>query len=519
MPSPQKPLRVWEPILIGLSAAVGLLVGYNIQFGDNAESLFKSEVVSNLSGHQQDGRIEEVIRFIENTYVDSIDSEEMSINVIDQLLEDLDPHSSYITAAELTDHQDRMKGVYRGIGIETIGINDTFYLSGIIPDSDAEIQGLKSGMIINKVDNIPVSGHELSFDSLRAMLKDDTRETINIDLVSVSGEQINKDVAIKEIVVASASESYLIEGNIGYIKLARFSGNTYEQFVESMEKMTKDKEELDLILDLRDNPGGYLPEAIKVLSQLFPKKDKLLTYTKGLNREKQEYRSTGKNFYNIRKVAVLINNYSASGSEILAGAIQDWDRGMIIGEHSYGKGLVQEIFPLKNGGALRLTVAKYYTPSGRLIQKSYESETNEFEADSLVMKSKLLAREMPSGQGVLPDIEVSQKETQDCYEYEYYLDHYVIWTMHRANSRQLDQLRLSQSGYENFVTNYIDAELMGQVSCNLNFDYVASRSFYKVISDDEARQTLLSDNDEAISLALEYIRNPKPTIALLSNKD
>lgn len=360
----------------------------------------------------------------------------------------------------------------------------------------------------------------MPFDSLKAKLKDDNISSINLKLQDVSGEPFETEVEIKEITIASASESFLIDDKTGYIKLTRFSGNTYEQFVESMEKMTAGKTELNLVLDLRDNPGGYLPEAIKVLSQLFPNKDKLLTYTKGLNREKKEYRSTGKTFYNIKKIAILINNYSASGSEILAGALQDWDRGMIIGEKSYGKGLVQEIFHLKNGGALRLTVAKYYTPSGRLIQKSYESKTNEFAADSIIKKSKLLARDLPSGIGIHPDIEVLEKETQDCYEYEYYLDNYIVWAMHQKTSKDFTNLNLSKMGYEAFVTSHIDEDLMSEVNCtNDNFDYASKRVYYELVSDSTKFQDLIINNDEALVLAIKYINDSKPTIALLPNKE
>ena len=518
MPKPNKQLRTWEPLIIGISAAIGLLVGYNINLDSGPKSLFKSEEISSSIGPKQDGRIEEVIRFIETTYVDSIDSEEMSINVIDNLLQDLDPHSSYITPEDLNEHNDKMKGVYRGIGVETMAIDDTFYFSNIIGGSDAEKKGVLPGMSILEVNGVPVSGVEMPFDSLRARLKDDKQNAINLKLQDVTGEQYSKEVEIKEITIASASESFLIDDKTGYIKMTRFSSNTYEQFVESMEKMTKGKTELNLVLDLRDNPGGYLPEAIKVLSQMFPNKDKLLTYTKGLNREKQEYRSTGKTFYDIRKIAILINNYSASGSEILAGAVQDWDRGMIIGERSYGKGLVQEIFPLKNGGALRLTVAKYYTPSGRLIQKSYESETNEFAADSLTKKSKLLARDLPSGIGVHPDIEVKQKETQDCFEYEYYIDNYVIWSMHQAGSKDLSDLKFSQPSYEGFVTDLLDEHLISEVDCKTDFNYLVNRSYYELVSDSTRHQKLISSNDEAIVLAMKYINDSKPTIALLPNK-
>ena len=188
-----------------------------------------------------------------------------------------------------------------------------------------------------------------------------------------------------------------------------------------------------MILDLRDNPGGFLPQAIKILSQLFADKDKLLTYTEGLSRKKAEYRSTGKIFYNIDKVAILINEYSASGSEILAGAIQDWDRGIIVGQDSYGKGLVQDLFPLKNGGALRLTVAKYYTPTGRLIQKSYKSLNKDFIADSTYFKTLLLNRVVHSGNGIEPDVKIDLSDENNCEEYLTYTDFFIINQMKKVN--------------------------------------------------------------------------------------
>jgi len=516
---PRKKLRIWEPAIIGIAAAIGLLAGYNIDFQNKDKSLFMVSEHSALAPSKGgDGRIEEVIRFIETTYVDSINSEKMTLNIINELLDDLDPHSSYITPEELSSHNEKMKGVYRGIGIETLQIQDTFYVASVLPGSNAAYQELPIGSAILAVDGQSVVGQEMAFDSLRSLLTDSSKSNLELTVQEPNkSAKTDFEIDISEITVSSADLAYLIEDKVAYIKMERFNSNTYEQFIESMEKVTEDgKDEVDLILDLRDNPGGYLPQAIKVASQLFDKKGKMLSYTKGLNREKQEFRSTGKPYYKIRKVAILINNYSASASEIVAGAIQDWDRGIILGEKSYGKGLVQEIFPLKNGGALRLTVAKYYTPSGRLIQKSYESETNEFEADSMIVKTKLLARTMKSGMGILPDEKVEQPDHY-CKGYYAYLDHYQIMKMHELKRAELRVADFSQSEYEAFANE--NFEELPRFDCTFEFQKAATYNIERVGSTVEDFARYINESDQTIQSALEYINDPKPIIALLPDEN
>jgi carboxyl-terminal processing protease len=172
----------------------------------------------------------------------------------------------------------------------------------------------------------------------------------------------------------SVDAHFMIDEKTGLIKLNRFSATTYEDFMKSLEDMVENKGMEDLIIDLRQNPGGYLQEATNILSQLFDERGKLLVYTEGRNVRRADYETSGGNFFDIKKIAVLVDEGSASASEILAGAIQDWDRGTIIGRRSFGKGLVQEQYKLSDGSALRLTVARYYTPSGRCIQRDYSDE-------------------------------------------------------------------------------------------------------------------------------------------------
>ena len=220
---------------------------------------------------------------------------------------------------------------------------------------------------------------------------------------------ITRDV----IPIESAVASYMLTDNTGYIKLNHFSSTTYREFMSGLERLAENAEFDHLVIDLRQNPGGYLKEAINILSQLFKDKGKLLVYTEGEHSKRMEYKTSGKPFYKIDNIVVLIDGGSASASEIIAGAIQDHDRGVILGTKSYGKGLVQEQYKLQNGGALRLTVARYYTPSGRSIQRPYESEVSMMEADSISSDSTVYktsrGRVVQADGGVDPDIVVPTK--------------------------------------------------------------------------------------------------------------
>ena len=511
--------QYWYPLVIGLAAALGLLAGYNMNFENAKHSLFSfTEESSNTISVNGDGRIEEILRFVETKYVDSIETDKITLQLIDELLDQLDPHSSYISPEELADHNERMKGEYRGIGIETLTYQDTFYLTRLMETGPAKKAGLSVGDAILSVNGQAVSGVEMPISEVRAMLKDSLNDALEVEVLSL-GNTLPKTVELASdiIEVPSADVCYMLDDEIAYLKLSRFSANTYEQFIEAIESIKKGKTKLSLVLDLRDNPGGYLPEAIKILSQLFDSKDKLLTYTEGLNRKRRDYRSTGNAFYNIDKIAVLIDGYSASGSEILSGAVQDWDRGIVIGETSYGKGLVQEIFNLRNGGALRLTVAKYYTPSGRLIQRSYSSESNEFSADSSVHLTKVLEREMDSGNGIVPDRIV--KET-NCYEYQYYFDQYLIETMKQQGTLDLVITDFTEAAYRSFVKTQFEESFENiSPSCIAGFNKAAFLRYKQMILTDTAYAKYANLSDKHVKVALDFINDKRETLALLSEEE
>ncbi|NNE27581.1 MAG: PDZ domain-containing protein [Saprospiraceae bacterium] len=516
-------IRVWEPLMVGIAAAIGLLAGYNIQFDHADYSLLQyNKAFESPRSLQKDGKIEEILRFIETNYVDSLDNDIVAIDAIRHILKQLDPHSDYITPEELQGHNERMDGAYRGIGIETIKMLDTFYITQIVEGGPSDAAGLKLGDAILSVDGVQVSGNETPFHSVREMLKEESKDSLELEISSIGSRFLTKEIVqIENIEIASANESYLISDDLLYLRLERFSGNTYEQFIESLDAVAADQKKMHLILDLRDNPGGYLPEAIKILSQLFQEKDKLLTYTEGLNRKKAEYRTTGKSFYNIGKIAVLINGNSASGSEILAGAIQDWDRGIIIGEESFGKGLVQEIFPLRNGGALRLTVAKYYTPTGRLIQKSYRSINKDFVADSIEFETRLLNRTVESGNGIIPDVLIASDDHNICDSHLSYADFFIIRTMRNNGSVELTENDFSVEAYTSFLSELHETEediSLDQCKQEYASDFIYNR-YIRLMEGGTAYLKAMNSGDPYIKASLNFIEDKQTTLALLSKEN
>ena len=516
----EKKFRIWEPLVVGISAAIGLLAGYNMNFNNNDYSLLSINQSENISINK-DGRIEEILRFIETNYVDSLNQDVIAVDAIRHILKQLDPHSSYISPEELADHNEKMDGEYNGIGIETIELNDTFYISKLLNDAPAKNDGIKLGDAIISINGDLVAGNKSSFDKIRSYFKSRENDLLEIEVLPVSQNATHIiKVRPEVIVMASANSSYMIDEETAYIQMTRFSANTYEQFMQSIEKLIADKPEMNLILDLRDNPGGFLPEAINILSQMFDEKDKLLCFTEGLNRKKSDYFSTGKNFYKLKKIAVLINEYAASGSEIVAGAIQDWDRGIVIGNTSYGKGLVQEIFPLKNGGALRLTVAKYYTPSGRLIQKSYRNINKSFESDSNEYRTLLLDRNVDGGGGIVPDIVVEDNFNDYCYNLMGYADYFLLYKMKQNRSDSLNFTDFNSSKFVDFVINEFGDDLkVLEANCTHDLSDFINARYMRMSQGETSYLRYINENDNYVREAMDFMNDRKTTMALLSKEN
>lgn len=368
--------NIWTPFLFAATLAIGLFIGYRLQ---STSPLVVSGITSGSSGT---GRVEEVMRYIEARYVDNAELDELNDAAIRAVLDKLDPHSSFIAAKDLKALTESMEGNFDGIGIEFLVVEDTITVVSAMTGGPSAVAGLEPGDQIIMVEDSVVTGvTEFGIDP-GSLMKGASGTTVNITVRRPGrGENMNFSLKRAPIPVVSVDAAYMLDENTAYIKVNRFSATTYDEFVQALEAQLEKKKGHSVIIDLRDNPGGYLQQATKMLGQLFPQSGELLVYTEGRNSRRVEYTTKGRAFYNIVNVAILINEGSASASEIMAGAVQDHDRGIIVGRRSFGKGLVQEQYDLKDGSALRLTVARYYTPSGRSIQRSYEEGEDDYRSD------------------------------------------------------------------------------------------------------------------------------------------
>lgn len=431
------------PFALASVLAIGVMIG--IRISENKKGLPLIDIHTKNEPFQALGRVEELLRFIEAKYVDSIDTDTLVDDAIYALIENLDPHSDYLTPSQVSEVNQQMEGYYRGLGVETIIVRDTPTIYRVLEFSPARTASLLSGDQILKIGENIVAGDSTPFNSIRNLLQfsEDTIVTLQIK----RGKKLmTTKVVLGHVPVPGVSCAYKIDNSSVYIKIDRFGENTYQDFMTKLEKLVVDIKNTDLILDLRGNPGGYLPEATNILCQIFEEKDKTLVTTKAKNEKTYTYKTTGKRFFPIQKVVVLVDENSASASEIIAGALQDWDRGIVIGRRTYGKGLVQEQYDLSNGGAIRLTVAKYYTPSGRSIQRDYKDrEVYEQDLENRLEKgdffslregvqqsyaSLVKGRKLHSNGGIYPDIFVPADSvflSEDFLKMEdYFIEYYLI---------------------------------------------------------------------------------------------
>ncbi len=351
--------------------------------------------------------VEEVLRYIDSKYFVPIDKSTLSESAIRSIIQQLDPFSIYLSKDELSFESLDLAGEYGGIGINTVSINDTFFVSKILEQSELMQKDVAIGDAIIGVDSVSIIG--MPANKVRQMVFGQPGTEIALSILKLSSND-TIEVKVKRVTIAdeAISRHFMLADGIGYIKIDEFNKSTFEEFIDKVEELIRQHEMKDLVIDLRGNSGGYLNQAVKVINQLFAEKDLLIVYTEGEKSPKNEFKTTGNNFFEIGKIAVLIDELSASASEVLAGAVQDLDRGTILGQTSFGKGLVQTQFKLKDGGGLRLTTAKYFTPSGRCIQKDYD-KGDSFEADSTVYTTSK-GREVNGGGGIEPDVIVEQEE-------------------------------------------------------------------------------------------------------------
>lgn len=397
---PQKnPYWLLQPLLLAVMLVVGFLFGIYFQTS-NETQVIRSPHTQHLSSYHKLG---EILNFVQTKYVDSVDIDHLADVAAKAILKELDPHSYYIPRKEAEAVTNRMQGNMDGIGVEFFVFKDTVYIIDFVPGSPAAESRLKKGDVIMYINDSLVSGVNRELYEIVDFFRGPESSFVGIDAVcSISGEEYSVELLRGPIPLSSLGASYLVEEGLLYVKINSFTSRTYREFMEAVEEYSLPESGTNLILDLRHNPGGYLQEAIKILSQFVAVSGKPLVRTKGASTIERTYRSTGRRFFNMDKIVVLIDGASASASEIIAGVLQDLDRGVVIGHQSFGKGSVQEHFVLNDNSAVRLTVSQYFMPSGRgifkneLAQKVSQQDLEKFSTPN--------GRYVTQGQAIVPDI-------------------------------------------------------------------------------------------------------------------
>lgn len=364
--SQPSPYQSWYPLLLMLVLGVGFLGGMR-----TARSTYDPFSVSPFSG-TKDYSVDEVLRFIDDRYMDEIEVRHLAESAIQLIVDSLDAHSMYISPQALQDFNNHMSGQFVGLGIHYIRIQDTLRIVHVYDHSPAANNGLQVNDQILIVNTDTLTRHDLTHEQILEYLKGVPNEKIHLTIRRCN-QLIDLSVVPDEIAIPSITHTQLVGDSTVYIAINQFNSHTSKEFLDSLERYHESGVLRHLIVDLRGNPGGYLQEAVLLLNQFFDEKGVELVYTEGNNSPKRVHKTSGRPYLQIDQLYILIDENSASASEIVAGAVQDLDRGIIVGRRSFGKGLVQEQYDLRNGGALKLTIARYHIPSGRVVQKAFTS--------------------------------------------------------------------------------------------------------------------------------------------------
>ena len=534
----------YTPLLMAICVAVGIVVG---TFLANRFSGNRLNIINSGSN-----RLNNLLHIIDDQYVDAVDIDSLVDTAIPQILSDLDPHSVYISAKDAQIAADDLKGSFSGVGIEFNIREDTVHIQGIIHNGPAERAGLLAGDKIVEVDGKKFVGKEVTNEEAMHRLKGPKDTKVKIGVLRYGEKKVKTFVVTRgDIPVRSVTSTYMIDDETGYVKIKNFGANTYAEMLVALANLQQEGFS-NLIIDLRDNTGGYLESAVQIINEFLPA-DKLIVYTQGRKSARHEYKSDGKGSYKNIPLVILTNEGSASASEIFAGAIQDNDRGTIIGRRSFGKGLVQQQIGFPDGSLIRLTIARYYTPSGRCIQKpytpgdgkDYEGDLVEryqhgefFSQDSIKHTGPAYhtanGRTVYGGGGITPDIFVPEDTTNMTSYYKQAAMSGLILQFAFAytdNNRQklneyedmedLSAYLVRQNTVDLFAT-YADSHglkrrnLMIQKSHKMLQRYINSRIIYNIL-DEDAWTAYLNQDDEVIKSAMEVFRKkesfPKKPVA------
>ncbi|MDD4426908.1 MAG: S41 family peptidase [Paludibacter sp.] len=462
-------------IIVLVALISGILLGNLIssrhyQHFDNTFS----DIFHNIS--RSDNKISELLQLIDEYYVDTVDINNLTEEMAIELIAKLDPHSVYIPAKDLEIVNNELEGSFSGIGVQFNIQNDTIMIVSVISGGPSEKAGLLAGDRIVMVDDSVFSGKNITNEKVLRKLRGAVNTKVKLGIKRQgTKELLGYTITRGQIPVSSIDISYMVAPTTGLIKVNKFGETTYSEFLTAIAKLKKEGA-TSFIIDLRENSGGYLDRAISMINEFLPAKQ-LIVYTEGKSYPRFDANSDGSGSCINNPVVVLIDEFSASASEIFAGAIQDNDRGTIIGRRSFGKGLVQQQKPLSDGSAIRLTVAKYYTPSGRSIQKPYQNGNNEDynmdiynrflhgefytrdsiqQADTVVYKTRS-GRTVYGGGGIMPDIFIPRDTT----EFTPYLNKVVNYAhLYQFAFAYTDKNRQQLSKYKDWkaMVGYLDSQ-------------------------------------------------------------
>ena len=403
--------RFVYPVVAAILVVVGIILGYNIH--PNVDSARAS-------------KFEEVLDALDNKYVDSIDKNKIFDQTLNDMLHDLDPHSRYISLRDLKQEQESMQGSFGGIGVRFQLINDTISVIKAITDAPAYAAGVRSGDQIIEINRKPFTGKKVTTDRVMSSLKGEVDTEVEVTVFR-NGQRKKIKITRGEIPMETVSTAFMLKNDVGFLRIDQFSVPTHEEFVAAAQILL-DKGMKKMVLDLRDNPGGVMDAAIAIADEFLPNGDVIVS-TKGKHIKNDVAKASEGGLLEKMEVVVLINEGTASAAEILAGALQDNDRGFLVGRRTYGKGLVQQDQILSDGSSVRMTISRYFTPSGRSIQRPYSGDYKAymqdesrylkgelFFKDSMPIDKKLVyktkkGRKVYGGGGVVPDYFVAMDTT------------------------------------------------------------------------------------------------------------
>ena len=523
------------PLLMALCVVIGIVIGsfYANHFGGN-----RLTVINNGSN-----RLNNLLRIIDDQYVDKVNIDSLVDKAIPTILSELDPHSVYISANDVQAATDDLKGSFSGIGVEFTIRQDTIHVQNVIKNGPADKAGVLAGDKIISVDGKRFVGKQVTTDEAMHRLKGPKGSKVTIGVLRFGyTKPINITITRAEIPTKTVTASYMLDDNTGYIKIKNFGEKTYPELLIALANLQQQGFE-NLVIDLRDNTGGYLQSAVQMANEFLPAK-RLIVYTQGLHSPRQNYTSDGHGAYQTMPLTVLINEGTASAAEIFAGAMQDNDRATIIGRRSFGKGLVQQQIPFPDGSMIRLTIARYYTPSGRCIQKPYVDGEDPEYAQDLIERYQhgeyfsrdsikhtgpayhtSIGRVVYGGGGITPDIFVPEDTTDmTSYYKEAAMSGLILQFAftYTDNNRQKmkdfkEMLQLAnylkkQNTVEQFAT-YADQRglkrrnLLIRRSHQLLEKYIDARIIYNML-DEQALNEYLNQDDPCVTTALRvFARN------------